>query len=71
MKFWDYTKDEREQWRQDVMTKAYLAELAEQRENYTGAALADLLSTMASDAFVSAGRVSGIERAIDVAENEQ
>lgn len=31
MKFWDYTKEEREEWRKQDITKAYLAHLEQHR----------------------------------------
>lgn len=71
MKWWDYEKDEREQWRKQEMTKAYLEELAEQEQSYTDHALSDLWAEATQSALVAAGRVDGVARATRIATEEQ
>lgn len=71
MKWWDYEKDEREQWRKQEMTRAFLEELAEQEQSYTDHALSDLWAGVTDMALVQSGRVDGVARATRIATEEQ
>lgn len=71
MKFWDYSKDERENWRGLAITAAYLAELREQDDDLVTDALNAALGNQPHAAVVSAATLEGIVRAIRIAEEEQ
>lgn len=66
MKFLDYSKEEREDWRRQDITRAYLEELAELDADYGTRALTDLVADRLHDACITAGRQEGIMEAIRI-----
>lgn len=70
MKYWDYSKEERENWRALEITQAYLAELREKDDDLVTQALNHALGNRAHEAVVSAATLEGIVHAIRVAEEE-
>jgi len=71
MKFWEYSKDEREQWRQQEVTQAFLEELREQDDLLVTESLNASLADRAHGATVAAAKLEGIVMAIRIASEEE
>lgn len=71
MKFTDYTKDERDEWRRQDITRAYLEELTELDAEYGTRSLTDIVAARMHEATVTAGRQEGIMEAIRVLQMEE
>jgi hypothetical protein len=70
MKWWEYSQDEREVWRQQELTQAYLDELREQDDVLVTEALNDALANRPHSAVVAAAKLEGMVLAIRVATDE-
>lgn len=69
MTFWDLTPDEREQWRKDKVTAAYIDQLYEHNKDAIGNAISALKSGGVQSAYNWAGVADGLLDAIHVAED--
>lgn len=69
MLYLDFTDDEREQWRKQDITRAYVNQLYEQNKDAIGNAIAALRGGNLSSAYNWAGLADGLLDAIHVAED--
>lgn len=70
MKFWDMSKDEREQWRKSDVTRAYLAEIEAQAAEVAEVALGAVRIGNHNDASWRLGSSDGLRKAYDVGARE-
>lgn len=70
MKFWDYTKEERAEWRSLEMTKAFAAELKALLDECAEGVLAGLRGNNIHGATWGGGVGEGFSKARDIAVNE-
>ena len=66
--FFDISPDELREWRQNPVTKAFMALLREQAEGRRSAAMASIKGENFNQAAVDAGHEEGLLRAIDLGE---
>lgn len=71
MKFEDYEKDEREQWRKQTLTQAYIANLRELMEGSKNTILSYARSSEPASAGLWAGVHDGLDTAIRFAEGDK
>jgi hypothetical protein len=71
MNFWDYQADEREQWRKQDITRAYLVELRRLSASGKDTCISAIRDGVLAPASHWAGVVEGMNNAVTIAEEDK